>query len=110
MSENKPDLEPTAQSELDRLQTRTSELVTHALVLWVIRWTLGCALIWAITSWTGRFDWLWTAGIVVAFISLVVTISFKVFFVRKIGETVARLQTLDTAIDKARGHEEDLQR
>ena len=89
----------SARADVDAIGANVSALVTRAVIMWAIRWTIGFALIWAITAWTGRFGWLWTAGIVVAGLSLAITVAFQIFFARKLRETHAQLDRMNQALD-----------
>lgn len=61
-------------------------MIARRLLLWVIRWIIGFALIWAVTAWTGRFGWLWLAGFIVAILSLMVTLGAQAFVSRRLGK------------------------
>ena len=69
--------------ELPAMQRSFAGLIKRSLILWAIRWTLGFLIIWAVTAWSGRFEWLWTAGLIVAAISLVTTLGAHFFMQRR---------------------------
>lgn len=84
--------------ELGQVQKGASNMVARALILWAVRWTIGFGLIWAITSWTGRFDWLWVAGLIVAGLSLATTLYWQVALARQASRTKAKLQELEELV------------
>lgn len=89
-----------ARDQVADVDTQVSYHVFRALVTWTIRWTIGFGLIWAVTALTGRFDWLWTAGLIVAALSLVLTLVFRVLMVRKVRETQMKLDKLTRLIEE----------
>lgn len=89
-----------ARDELREVETSLSYHIFRALIGWAIRWTIGFGLIWAITAWTGRFDWLWTAGIIVALISLATILFFRIWFFQKTQATQLKLDQLAQLIEE----------
>lgn len=79
---------------------------TRALVLWAVRWTIGFAIIWAITAWTGAYSWLWTAGFIVAVLSLVVILAMRILFQNRLRSTHAKTDELNKTLDEFDAEEE----
>ena len=71
------------EERLPSMQRNFSALMARVLYRWCLRWAVGFALIWAVTNVTGRFDWLWPLGIVVAAITLTFTFGAQIMIRRK---------------------------
>ena len=84
--------------ELPAMQRGFADLIKRSLILWAIRWTLGFLIIWAVTAWSGRFEWLWTAGLIVAAISLVTTLGAHFFMQRKFASVEQSRQRLEAEL------------
>ena len=89
--------------ELPQIRENFSELIKRAIITWTIRWVIGFAIIWAVTAMTGRFDWLWVAGIVVAGVSLMFTLATHVIIQRKFASITAKAAELETELGDDRG-------
>ena len=83
-----------ARDEIHAVEDTLSYHIFRAVVGWTVRWIIGFGLIWAITAWTGQFDWLWTAGVIVALISLATILAFRIWFYRKTRQTEMKLDQL----------------
>ena len=97
-SDRSADIDSTRAEVQDALESMGDKFLAQtnrALVMWAIRWSIGFAIIWAVTSWTGQFDWLWTAGIVVAVATLVFTLAMRWVIAHKINNVRERKQQLD---------------
>ena len=72
-------LEADYKAQIDEIDRGLTYHLARALIGWAIRWTIGFGLIWAITAWTGRYEWLWTVGIVVAGAFLILVLGFRIW-------------------------------
>ena len=85
--------------DLDRIEGDFNTLARRAAVMWAIRWTIGFLMIWAITAWSGQYDWLWTFGYIVATVSLGFTILAQWLMARKVGQTREKMAKLQDLLD-----------
>ena len=79
----------------DRIEGDFNTLARRAAVMWALRWSIGFLMIWVITAWTGQHAWLWTFGLVVAAVSLGVSILAQWLISKRVAqsrEKMARLQ------------------
>lgn len=86
--------------ELDRIEGDFNTLARRAAIMWAIRWAIGFLMIWAITAWTGKYDWLWTFGYIVAALSLGFTILAQWLISRKVARTREKMAKLQDALDE----------
>ena len=83
---------------IDAMDRSFSTLVKRAVFLWVIRWTIAFAAIWGVTSWTGRYEFLWTLGLIIATASLAGTLLAQWILARKFARTREKMDRLETVL------------
>lgn len=88
----------SARGDMDALEHRFADVVRGRIVMWAIRWTIGFGIVWAVTSWTGQYYWLWIAGAVVAVISLAINVGFLWFMNQQFSQTADRVTDLENAL------------
>ena len=89
-----------ARDQVVDVETDASGQVRRALFLWAFRWAIGFGLIWAVTAWTGRFGWLWTAGLILAALSLILTLAFRILILRKAQAAQMKLDDLTRLLEQ----------
>lgn len=85
----------TNRDVLTALDAVISTETRRALIIWALRWTIGFAIIWAVTAWTERFDWLWWVGAVVAGTSFAWTVWLRLLVGRRVTRLNHKLDELD---------------
>src|SRR5688572_16581655 len=79
------DVERTDSSaELSELAESLGGSIQRRLILWVVRWTFGFAAIAVAVQWRPALAWLWWAGAIIAFISLLTLITLHVVARRRV--------------------------
>ena len=95
------DVEQThVSAELNELAASFDGSIRRRLILWVVRWTLGFVAIAVAVQWRPRLAWLWWAGAIVAFISLLTLILVHVVARRRVElarERIAEYHRLATS-------------
>lgn len=86
------------RAEADALAERFDQDVRRALILWVIRWIVGFALIWFVTAVSGGLGWLWWVGIIAAIASLVATLAIKRTMSRRFDSLNESFDELERAL------------
>lgn len=89
-----------AAAEVDDLHSGLAYDLSVLLFSWSIRWAIGFWLVWAITSSTGRYDWLWDAAIAVAAISLFLKVYLQIVIDHKVRRTKAKLALLSELMEE----------
>lgn len=78
-------------------------LVRRSLIRWAAGWSIGFVLIWMVAAGKQGFAWLWTAGAVMAILSLGLTLLAQWLLYRKIRQTSEKLARLETLLDERDG-------
>ncbi len=104
MSDKSDDLDDEpfefSTDDIDSVQSQTTAFLKQRLILWVVRWTVGFALIWwAVSQWP-QLDWLWWFGGIVAAASLTLIVLSGWLLQRRISKGTERIHDLQHKIQE----------
>jgi hypothetical protein len=84
--------------ELGELAASFNGSIRRRLILWVVRWTFGFAAIAVAVQWRPRLAWLWWAGAIIAFVSLLTLIALHVVARRRVELARERVSEYETFV------------
>ena len=96
-----PDSEEPYQFPSDELEAVRGEFHAHtqrAYLMYAIRWTIGLALTWLITSYWPHLHWLWWVALIAAGLSLLFLLAADYTIRRKVARSEARMTELRESI------------
>jgi hypothetical protein len=88
------------RQELQSLRQEWPGFSRRRLVLWLIRWTTGFAVIGIIVFFNPEWSWLWWAGLGFAALTPAATLTGQWFLSRKIRDSEVPLLELEETIRK----------
>lgn len=88
------------REELQSLRRGWSAFTIRRLALWLLRWTIGFALIGLVTALLPGLSWLWWLGIGFALLTPLTAVVGQRLVSRKIRDTEAVLANLEEALQK----------
>lgn len=92
-----------SREELRSLKESSDSFLTRRIVLWVIRWIIGFAIIGIVVYFKPGWSWLWWVGLGFAVITPISALLSKIFLDRKLRQVQSTLAELERSIDDADG-------
>ena len=88
------------REEFQSLRRGWSAFTYRRLVLWLIRWTIGFALIGLFAALYPELSWLWWVGIGVAMLAPVTALASQWLVSQKLRQAESALAELEEAMDE----------
>ncbi len=88
----------TIENELKSLESSFDVSIKRKLLLWVVRWIIGFAIIAVVTSYFPGVSWLWYVGIAIAIISLIAIFAAKSILSRRFRIARSTIESLQREI------------
>ena len=100
MDQEKADHSCNQMDQLDLIRAQTRAFLKQRLLFWGLRWTIGFIGIWIILQFYPDLTWLWLAGGIVAFLSLVAILVVFFFLEKKMKSSSEKQKNLRDEVNK----------